>query len=160
MAEQIRSAAVLGAGVMGSAIAAHLAGAGIRTHLLDIVPPDLDGADKENPAKRSAFAIGGIQKALKAKPAAFYDPDAAKLMTPGNMDDHLGRLAECDLIVEAVPERMDIKRSVFEKIIPHINDTAILASNTSGLSIAAMSDTLPESLQPRFLEMHFFNPVR
>jgi 3-hydroxyacyl-CoA dehydrogenase len=160
MAEQIRNAAVIGAGVMGSAIAAHLAGAGIRTHLLDIVPPDLDGADKDNPAKRSAFAIGGIQKALKAKPAAFYDPDAAKLMTPGNMDDHLDRLAECDLIVEAVPERMDIKRSVFEKIIPHINDTAILASNTSGLSIAAMSDTLPESLQPRFLVMHFFNPVR
>ena len=160
MAEQIRNAAVLGAGVMGSAIAAHLAGAGIRTHLLDIVPPGLEGADKDNPAKRNAFALGGIQKALKAKPAAFYDAEAARLMTAGNMDDHLDRLAECDLIVEAVPERMDIKRSVFEKIVPHINESAILASTTSGLSIAAMSDSLPESLHPRFLVMHFFNPVR
>ena len=72
MPEQIRTAAVLGAGVMGSAIAAHLAGAGIRTHLLDIVPPNLEGDDLKNPAKRTAFAAGGIQKALKAKPAAFY----------------------------------------------------------------------------------------
>ena len=94
MPEQIRTAAVLGAGVMGSAIAAHLAGAGIRTHLLDIVPPNLEGDDLKNPAKRTAFAAGGIQKALKAKPAAFYDPSAAKLVIPGNMDDDLERLGE------------------------------------------------------------------
>jgi len=160
MAEQIRTAAVLGAGVMGSAIAAHLAGAGIRTHLLDIVPPKLDGEDLKIQSKRDSFAIGGIAKALKAKPAAFYEAAAAALIVPGNMDDHLARLSECDLVIEAVPERMDIKKSVYEKIVPHLSERAILASNTSGLSIATMAATLPEALQPRFVVMHFFNPVR
>ena len=143
MAQPIRTAAVLGAGVMGSAIAAHLAGAGVRTHLLDILPPGLEGDDATNQAKRDGLAAGGIKKALKAKPAAFYDPDAARLITAGNMDDHLDRLEECDLVIEAVPERMEIKKSVYERIGPHLSSEAILASNTSGLSIAAMSATCP-----------------
>jgi 2-polyprenyl-6-methoxyphenol hydroxylase-like FAD-dependent oxidoreductase len=112
MAERFDTAAVLGAGVMGAGIAAHFAGAGIRTHLLDIVPPDLKGDELKDPRARNRFAENGIAGALKAKPAAFYDPDAARLIIPGNFDDHLDRLGECDLIVEAVVERMDIKKSL------------------------------------------------
>lgn len=158
MAEKLDTAAVLGAGVMGSGVAAHLAGAGIRTHLLDIVPPDLK--DSKDPKARSSIAEGALKKALKTKPAPFYDPDAARLIIPGNFEDHMDRLASCDLIIEAVVERLDIKLSLFDKVAPHVGPDAILASNTSGLSIAKMSDGLPEELQKRFLVMHFFNPVR
>jgi 3-hydroxyacyl-CoA dehydrogenase len=154
MAERIQSAAVLGAGVMGSGIAAHLAGAGIRTHLLDIVPA---GGDAKS---RNKLAEKGIENALKAKPAAFYDPEAARLVTPGNFEDHLERLKGCDLIIEAVVERLDIKKALFAKLAPFIGPNALLASNTSGLSIAEMARDLPADLQKRFVVMHFFNPVR
>ncbi|MCK6549119.1 3-hydroxyacyl-CoA dehydrogenase NAD-binding domain-containing protein [Myxococcota bacterium] len=160
MAERIQTAAVLGAGVMGSGIAAHLAGAGIRTFLFDIVPRDLTDAQKSDPRARNKLAIAGLEGALKAKPAAFFDPDAARLVTPGNFDDDLGKLAECDLVIEAVVERLDIKKSLFAKVAEVLGPNAVLASNTSGLSIAAMAESLPASLQPRFLGMHFFNPVR
>jgi 3-hydroxyacyl-CoA dehydrogenase len=155
MTEQCRTAAVLGAGVMGSAIAAHLAGAGIRTHLLDIVLPD-----HAQSAQRNFLAQQGLQKTLKAKPAAFYDADAAALVVPGNLDDDLESLRHCDLIIEAVVERLDVKKSLFTKIAPYINDHALLASNTSGLSLTEMNAVLPPSLQQRFLVLHFFNPVR
>ena len=145
---------------MGSAIAAHFAGAGIRTHLLDIVPPDLKEAERANPKARNRFADGGLDKALKAKPASFFTPDAARLVTTGNLEDHLERLKECDLIVEAELENLEIKRHLFEKIAPFVKPSAILASNTSGLSIAAMSEVLPKELKSRFLVLHFFNPVR
>ncbi len=141
---------------MGSAIAAHMAGAGLRVHLLDIVPKAADGARVD----RNALAKGGLERALKAKPAAFFDPDAARLVTPGNLEDHLGRLAECDLVIEAVVESLEIKRRLFATIESHLADHAVLASNTSGLSIAAMSEALPEALQKRFVVLHFFNPVR
>jgi len=160
MAERIQTAGVIGAGVMGSAIAAHFAGAGIRTHLLDIVPPDLKPEEQSKPKARNRFADGGLEKALKAKPAAFFTPEAARLVTTGNLEDHLERLKECDLIVEAVVENLEIKRKLFEKIAPFVKPTAILASNTSGLSISSMSEVLPEALKSRFLVLHFFNPVR
>src|SRR3954447_25850643 len=102
MTERIQTAAVLGAGVMGSAIAAHLAGAGIRTHLLDIVPPKLTDAEKKDRAARNRFADGGLKKALEAKPAAFFDPDAARLVSTGNLDDDLEKLRGCDFVIEAV----------------------------------------------------------
>ena len=160
MAERIQTAGVIGAGVMGSAIAAHFAGAGIRTHLLDIVPPNLKPEEQASQKARNRFADGGLEKALKAKPAAFFTPDAARLVTTGNLEDHLERLKECDLIVEAVVEDLEIKRKLFEKIAPFVSPHAILASNTSGLSIASMSQVLPEALKSRFLVLHFFNPVR
>ena len=160
MAERIQTAGVIGAGVMGSAIAAHFAGAGIRTHLLDIVPPNLKPEEATNPKARNRFAEGGLEKALKAKPALFFTPDAARLISTGNLEDHLERLQECDLIVEAVVEDLEIKRKLFEKIAPHVRPNAILASNTSGLSIANMAEVLPEQLKSRFLVLHFFNPVR
>ncbi|HEY1534488.1 MAG TPA: 3-hydroxyacyl-CoA dehydrogenase/enoyl-CoA hydratase family protein, partial [Polyangiaceae bacterium] len=160
MAERIQVAGVIGAGVMGAAIAAHFAGAGIRTHLLDIVPPDLKPDEQSKPKARNRFADSGLEKALKAKPAAFFTPDAARLVTTGNLEDHLERLRECDLIVEAVVENLEIKRKLFEKIAPFVRPNAILASNTSGLSIASMSEVLPKELKSRFLVLHFFNPVR
>ena len=160
MSQRIETAAVLGSGVMGSAIAAHLAGAGIKTHLLDIVPPNLSDEEKNNPAARNQIAAGGLKAALKAKPAAFFDPDAARLIRTGNLDDDLEHLKDCDLIIEAVIERMDIKKSLFAKIEPHLKDTAILASNTSGLKISEMSEGLSDAVQERFMVMHFFNPVR
>ena len=160
MAERIQVAGVIGAGVMGAAIAAHFAGAGIRTHLLDIVPPDLKPEEQTKPKARNRFADSGLEKALKAKPAAFFTPDAARLVMTGNLEDHLKRLTECDLIVEAVVENLEIKRKLFEKIAPFVRPNAILASNTSGLSIASMSEVLPKELKSRFLVLHFFNPVR
>ena len=160
MTERCDTAAVLGAGVMGAGIAAHLAGAGIRTYLLDIVPPNLTDAEKNKPAARNRFALSGIEKTLKSKPTGFYDPDAARLITPGNFDDHMDKLRGCDLVIEAVVERLDIKQQLFAKVAPLLHKDAILASNTSGLSISKMTQELPESVQKRFLVMHFFNPVR
>lgn len=160
MSERVQTAAVLGAGVMGMGIAAHLAGAGIKTHLMDIVPRDLDPADKDNTAARNRLVTEAIQKALKTKPAPFFDPALADQIIPGNFEDHLDRLKECDLVVEVVVERLDIKKSLFAKVAPHLKDDAILASNTSGLSVEGMTADLPDDLKKRFIVMHFFNPVR
>lgn len=160
MAHKVDTAAVLGAGVMGTGIAAHLAGAGIKTYLLDIVPPKLSDDDKKDPAKRNGFAAGALKKALKSKPAIMFDPDLAKLIQVGNFDDDLDKLAECDLVIEAVVENLDIKKSLFAKVEKVLKKDAILASNTSGLSISGMTEDLAEDLQQRFCVMHFFNPVR
>lgn len=160
MNESIRTAAVLGAGTMGSAIAAHFAGAGIRTHLLDIVPPNLSDAERQTPGARNRFAENGLQRALKAKPAAFYDPDLARLIQTGNLEDHLQRLSECDLVIEAVVEDLAVKRRLFEQVAKVLPPHAVLASNTSGLSIAKMNEALSPDLRARFLVLHFFNPVR
>jgi 3-hydroxyacyl-CoA dehydrogenase len=160
MSEGISTAAVIGSGVMGSAIAALFAGAGIRTHLLDIVPRDLAAGSEANPRARNRVADEALARTLKSKPAAFYVPDMARLITTGNLEDHLSRLESCDLVIEAIVENLDIKKQLFQKIAPHLAEHAIIASNTSGLSIAAMSQTLPEPARRRFVVMHFFNPVR
>ncbi len=160
MADRLDSAAVLGAGVMGSAIAAHLAGAGIKTHLLDIVPPNLSDAEKKDPAARNRFATSAVEKALKSKPATFFDPAAAKLITTGNLEDHLERIKDCDLVIEAVIERLDVKKALFARVAKLAKPTAIVASNTSGLSVAQLSEVLTPELQKQFVVMHFFNPVR
>ncbi|RMG88882.1 MAG: 3-hydroxyacyl-CoA dehydrogenase family protein, partial [Candidatus Dadabacteria bacterium] len=162
----IRKAAVLGAGVMGSAIAAHLANAGIPCLLLDIVPRELTEDEKkkgltlESPQVRNRFAQNGLQNALKASPAAFAHKSLARLVTPGNFEDDLPKLAEVDWVVEAVVERLDIKVSLFEKVAPHLKPGALLTTNTSGLSVNAMAEALPEELRPRFFGTHFFNPPR
>lgn len=152
MTQPIRRVAVLGAGVMGSGIAAHCANAGIPVLLLDIVPPDGKGA-------RNAFANGAMDKLKKAKPAAFMAQRNAILIQTGNFDDDLGKVAECDLIIEAIVERLDIKRALFEKLeklAPH----AIIASNTSGLRIADMLVGRTEKFKQNFMVTHFFNPPR
>jgi 3-hydroxyacyl-CoA dehydrogenase len=152
----IRSAAVLGAGVMGAGIAAHLANAGVRTLLLDIVPPN-----DPDPAKRSSFAQAGLEKALKGKPtSAFYHPSRATLVSTGNLEDDLGKLANVDLVIEAVIERVDIKRALFEKLERVIGPETIVSSNTSGLPIAQLVDGRSAGFKKRFLVTHFFNPPR
>ncbi|MCG6957965.1 MAG: 3-hydroxyacyl-CoA dehydrogenase/enoyl-CoA hydratase family protein [Gemmatimonadetes bacterium] len=150
--DRVGRAAVLGAGVMGAAIAAHLANVGIPTLLLDI--PPRDGDDK------NALVRSGLERARKSKPASFSSSRGPSFVEVGNFDDDLPRLAECDWIVEAVVENLDIKRSLFEKIAPHVAPHALLTSNTSGLSAAALSGALPEELRPRFMVTHFFNPPR
>jgi 3-hydroxyacyl-CoA dehydrogenase len=160
MSEGIKTAAVIGSGVMGNAIAAQFAGAGIRTHLLDVVPRDLPPGSATDAQARNRLGLEAIARALKTKPAPFYLPELAQLITVGNLEDHVGRLASCDLVIEAVVENLEIKQQLFRKIAPHLSESALLASNTSGLSIAKMSESLPPELARRFLVLHFFNPVR
>lgn len=147
----IRRAAVLGAGVMGAQIAAHLANANVQPYLFELAA---EGKDKNANARK---AIDGLAK-LNPAPAA--TASALKQVIPANYDEHLALLQGCDLIVEAISERMDWKKSLFEKVAPHINAHAIFASNTSGLSITELSKTLPAALRKRFCGIHFFNPPR
>lgn len=154
---RIRRAAVLGAGVMGRGIAAHLAGAGIPVLLLDIVPPGEKSAD---PAARNRFAAAGLQAALKNKPALFYDPDDARLITVGNFEDDFDRLAEVDWIIEVVKEDLDIKRDLFARVDAVRKPGALVTSNTSGLPLASLVRGRSEDFRRNFLITHFFNPVR
>ncbi|WP_018084507.1 3-hydroxyacyl-CoA dehydrogenase/enoyl-CoA hydratase family protein [Desulfurispora thermophila] len=166
MKRSINKAAVLGAGVMGAAIAAHLANVGIPTYLLDIVPNALTpeeekkGLTLESPAVRNRFAAGAIANLVKAKPAAFYVPENAALLTPGNFEDNMAYLGDCDLIIEAVVERMDIKQNLFAKVEQFRRPGSIVASNTSGLSINQMIEGRSEEFKQHFIGMHFFNPPR
>ena len=161
MARRIDKAAVLGAGVMGSGIAAHLANAGIPCLLLDIVPPNLTEEEKTNPIHRNRFALAGIEVAKKFKPAPlFYHEKFASLVTVGNFEDDLEKIADCDIIIEVVVENLDIKRKLFQRIEPLMKWGAIISSNTSGLSIASMTDGFGPQFKQNFLVTHFFNPVR
>jgi 3-hydroxyacyl-CoA dehydrogenase len=147
----IRKAAVLGAGVMGAQIAAHLANAGIAVVLYDL--PARDG----DPNALVAKAIAGL---ARQEPAPLAGKDRAAAIEAANYGSDLARLAQCDLVIEAIAERLDWKRDLYEKIAPHLGPAAILASNTSGLSLAALSAAVPEPLRPRFCGVHFFNPPR
>jgi 3-hydroxyacyl-CoA dehydrogenase len=156
----IRSVGVIGAGVMGSGIAAHLANAGIRVILLDIVPPNLTDAEKAQKAARDRFAAGGLEKALKARPAAFFHKSNALLVSTGNTEDDLAKLAGVDLVIEAIIEKLEHKQALFEKLEKILPAHAIVASNTSGLRIVDMMKGRSENFRKNFLVMHFFNPVR
>jgi len=165
--QQINKVAVLGAGVMGATIAAHLANAGLRTLLLDIVPPEPNEAEKAaglglgDRAVRDRFAASGLEGLKKAKPAAFFLPSYANLVEIGNFEDDIGRLKECDWVIEVVVENMAIKKKLFsEKVAPNLKPDAVLSTNTSGLSVNELSQCLPEALRKRFLVTHFFNPPR
>ncbi|MET0284243.1 MAG: 3-hydroxyacyl-CoA dehydrogenase family protein, partial [Polyangiales bacterium] len=156
----IRRAGVIGAGVMGSGIAAHFANAGLEVVLLDIVPPNLKDDEKTKKAARNKFAAGGLEKAIKSKPAAFFHKSAARLVTVGNTEDDLEKLANCDLVIEAIIEQIDAKRSLFAKLEKILPAHAIVASNTSGLRIHDMVEGRSPEFKKRVLVMHFFNPVR
>ena len=147
----VRRAAVLGAGTMGSRIAAHLANAGIPTLLLDMVPTG-DGP-------RNRLTLAAMEALGKAKPAAFYEPTLAALITPGNFDDDLGKLTECDWVVEAVAENLAIKTALLGRVVPHLAPHAVLTTNTSGLPIAQIAAGLAAHRE-RFFGTHFFNPPR
>ena len=155
---QIRKAAVLGAGTMGSRIAAHIANAGVPVVLLDIVPPGV-AADAPK-QERNKVVLAGLDALKKSRPAAFYAPENARFITPGNFDDDLALIADCDWIIEAVAEDLDIKRALLAKIQQHLLPDAILTTNTSGLRIADIASSLPAELKPHFFGTHFFNPPR
>lgn len=156
MSRPIRKVAVLGAGVMGTGIAAHLANAGIPSLLFDIVPPDAG----DDPAARNAFALKGIKGALKSKPAALFTKSRADLITPCNYDDHADQLASCDWIVEVVVERLDIKQKVYQWVAENRAEGSVVSSNTSGIKLADMAASMPDEMKQNFLITHFFNPVR
>jgi len=160
MTKPIGRVGVVGAGVMGSGIAAHLANAGIEVVLLDIVPPDITAEERDNPKARNRFADGGLKKAIKSRPASFFHPSHAKLVSTGNTEDHLPLLKGCDLVLEAIIERLDAKTALFDKLESILDEDAIIASNTSGLRIKEMLEGRNESFCKRFLVVHFFNPVR
>jgi 3-hydroxyacyl-CoA dehydrogenase len=155
----IRKAAVLGAGTMGSGIAAHLANAGVPCLLLDIVPPDLSEKKKADPAARSRLATDAIARQLK-KEGGFFDVSNASLVEAGNIEDDLDRLRDCDWIIEAVPERVEIKHDIYRKIAGVRRSDAIVSSNTSGISLDILSQEMDESFRQHFLITHFFNPPR
>ncbi|GGF21790.1 3-hydroxyacyl-CoA dehydrogenase [Aliidongia dinghuensis] len=148
----IQKAAVLGAGVMGSGIAAHIANAGVPVVLLDIVPK---GAEN-----RSVIAEGAVQKLLKADPAAFMHPRNAKLVTTGNLEDHLDLLKDCDLIIEAVLEDPQVKRDLYARVEAVRKDGSIVSSNTSTIPLKILTQGLPQRFARDFLVTHFFNPPR
>ncbi|MEO7003788.1 MAG: 3-hydroxyacyl-CoA dehydrogenase/enoyl-CoA hydratase family protein, partial [Ktedonobacterales bacterium] len=159
MPYSIKRAAVVGAGIMGAGIAAHLANAGIPVILLDIVPPG--ASESRDPATRNTFAATGLDRALKAKPAsAFYTARSAKLVTIGNTEDDFGKLAEADWIVEAIIEEIGPKRDLFARIEQIAKPGAIVSSNTSGLPATMLLEGRGEEFRRSFLITHFFNPVR
>ncbi|MGZ3450157.1 MAG: 3-hydroxyacyl-CoA dehydrogenase/enoyl-CoA hydratase family protein [Polyangiales bacterium] len=160
MNQPIRRAGVIGAGVMGSGIAAHLANAGVEVILLDIVPPNLTDAEKNDRNARNRFAAGGLEKAVKSRPAAFFHKGNARLVSVGNTEDDLGKMESCDLVIEAVLERLDVKQALFTKLEAIVKPGTIIASNTSGLRIHDMVQGRGDTFKKNFLVMHFFNPVR
>ena len=148
---RIRKAAVLGAGVMGAQIAAHLTNADVETVLFDLPA-------KEGP--KNGIVLKAIENLKKLSPSPLADKDRAEAIIPANYEENLDWLRECDFIIEAIAERMDWKLDLYAKIAPHVSPTAVLASNTSGLSINRLAEALPEALRHRFCGVHFFNPPR
>ncbi len=148
---RIRKVAVLGAGVMGAQIAAHLTNADVETVLFDLPA-------KEGP--KSGIAIKAIANLAKLSPAPLAEASRAASITPANYEENLEWLRDCDLIIEAIAERLDWKLDLYKKIAPYVSDSAFIASNTSGLSINSLAEALPKKMRPRFSGIHFFNPPR
>lgn len=166
MQKRIKKVAVLGSGVMGATIAAHLANVGIPSILLDIVPNQLTpeevkkGLTLESPAVRNRFAIAGKQNLLRARPAALAVPELASFIEVGNFEDHLSRLAEVDWIIEVVIENLKIKQDLFKRVAAVRRPGSIISSNTSGIPIQDISASMELEFKQHFLGTHFFNPPR
>jgi 3-hydroxyacyl-CoA dehydrogenase len=163
---RIERAAVLGAGTMGAQIAAHLANAGIPCLLLDIVPRELTsdeekkGLTLESKAVRNRIVQACFEATKKAKPAPFFTADAANLISIGNFEDDLAKIKDCDLVIEAVVENLEIKRKIFAEVEKHRKPNSIIASNTSGIPIKSIAEGFSEDFRQHFLGVHFFNPPR
>src|ERR1700689_5204150 len=163
---RIEKAAVLGAGTMGARIAAHFANAGIPCYLLDIVPSEANAEEKrkgltlESPAVRNRIVLAGLEGAKKSKPAAFFTPETARLVTPGNFEDNLAWGAEVDWIIEVVAENLEIKRNLLAKVEALRKPGTIVTSNTSGLPIHLIAEGRSEDFQQHWAGTHFFNPPR
>src|SRR5579863_6061465 len=166
MKKRIEKVAVLGAGTMGARIAAHLANAGISVFLLDIVPTELTSDEKrkglavESPAVRNRIVMAGLEAARKSRPAAFFTPETARLITPGNLQDNLAWCGQVDWIMEAVAENLEIKRKLFERVESVRKPGTIVTSNTSGLPIHLIAEGRSEDFQQHWAGTHFFNPPR
>jgi 3-hydroxyacyl-CoA dehydrogenase len=162
----IRKVAVLGAGTMGARLSAHLANASIPSVLLDIVPPALTpdeqakGLTLGDARVRNRLAQAGLEAALKSRPAAFFVPEAARMIALGNFEDNLTWLKDCDWIIEAVTEDRSIKRTLLEKVMAVRGQGAVVSSNTSGISIGSILEGFSAELRRHFLGTHFFNPPR
>jgi 3-hydroxyacyl-CoA dehydrogenase len=163
---RIGKAAVLGAGTMGAGIAAHLANAGIPTLLLDIAPKDLTpdeekkGATLESRSVRNRIVNSLFEAAKKLKPAPFMLADNAALITTGNFEDDLEKIKDCDLVIEAVVENLDIKHKVFAEVEKYRKEGSVIASNTSGIPIQSIAEPFSDDFKAHFLGVHFFNPPR
>ncbi|HEV2762504.1 MAG TPA: 3-hydroxyacyl-CoA dehydrogenase/enoyl-CoA hydratase family protein [Pyrinomonadaceae bacterium] len=163
---RFEKAAVLGAGTMGAQIAAHLANARVPTLLLDIAPRELTpeeerkGLTLDSREVRDRVARAGLEAAKRAKPAAFFTPELASLVSVGNFEDDLAKLKDCDLIVEAVVENLDIKRRLFARVEEHRRPGSVVATNTSGIPVRHIAEGFSEDFRAHFLGVHFFNPPR
>ncbi len=151
---RIHKVAILGAGTMGSRIAAHFANAGVPSYLLDIVPTD------GGPSSRNKIAAAGLESAIKAKPAAFLESSLARMVTVGNFEDDLKKLGEVDWIIEAVVENLDIKRGLLKKVEAVRRPGTIITTNTSGLPVASIAEGFSEDFRRCWFGTHFFNPPR
>ncbi len=164
--KRIARAAVLGAGVMGSQIAAHLVNAGLDVVLLDIVPDSpteeekKKGWDLSSTQVRNRFALGAMKRLEKTKPSPLFRTGWVKRIIPGNFEDDLERLKGVDIIIEAVVESLPVKQSLMERIASYVHDHTIITTNTSGIPIHKIGEQMPDSLKHRFLGTHFFNPPR
>jgi 3-hydroxyacyl-CoA dehydrogenase len=163
---KINKVAVLGSGTMGSQIAAHCANAGFDVLLLDIVPNELTpqeaatGLTLESKQVRNRIVNAGFDAARKIKPAAFFSSKPAGIIQTGNFDDDLGQLSGVDWVIEAVVERLEIKRDLFARVEKFLQPDTIISSNTSGIPIKAMAEGMPARFRTHFLGTHFFNPPR
>lgn len=166
MSFQINKAAVLGAGVMGASIAAHLVGAGIPVILLDRLPDAVTDEERargltlEHPAVRNRYAQAGKDRVINPKFKSIYDPALGALIEVGNFTDHMARIGTCDWIIEVIVEDLEVKKAFMQQIAEHRKPFSIVSSNTSGISINAIASELPQAFRQHFLGTHFFNPPR
>ncbi len=156
----INKVAVIGSGIMGSRIACHFANIGVEILLLDIVPFDISEKDKKNNTIRNSIVNDALKNTLKSKPSPIYSKEFASRITTGNLEDDLHKISEVDWIIEAVVERLDIKKQVFEKIEKYRKEGTIISSNTSGIPIESMIDGRSDDFKVHFCGTHFFNPPR
>src|SRR3984893_5406388 len=158
MTRRIEKAVVLGAGTMGARIAAHLTNAGLPCILLDIVPPNLP--PNASATDRNKIVRAGLDAARKSKPAAFFTPALAERIAIGNFEDDLGRCAEADWIIEVVAENLEIKRNLWSRVVQFRKPGAIVTSNTSGLPVHLIAESMSEEFQQHWAGTHFFNSPR
>ncbi|HKJ27253.1 MAG TPA: 3-hydroxyacyl-CoA dehydrogenase family protein, partial [Anaerolineales bacterium] len=166
MTYRITKAVVIGAGTMGAAIAAHLANAGIRVTLLDIVPRELTekeekaGLTLDDPVVRNRIVQAGYDAALKSRPASFFSPAVANMVALGNLEDDFEAVEEADWVIEAIIENLEIKQSLFERVDAVRKPNTIVSTNTSGIPVNSIAEGRSDSFKQHFLGTHFFNPPR
>jgi len=158
MTDHIRKAAVIGTGTMGGGIAALLTGVGIETLLLDIPAPDTSPGDPFS--QRNAVTLNGLQNLQQARPAQLFHADDLNLITIGNIEDDLGKVADVDWVIEAVVEKLAVKQDLMARLAQVVGPNTIVSTNTSGLSIHEIAAGLPDEFTRHFLGTHFFNPPR